>query len=67
MQTRTEATLTHGWKDAGTFEMRWGNETLLIPAPVAEAMARTILGRPASDTTPVSHIAKAALAVANAP
>lgn len=57
MQTRTEATLTHGWKDAGTFEMRWGNETLLIPAPVAEAMARHILGQPISD------IAKAALAV----
>ncbi|EME69742.1 hypothetical protein H261_11929 [Paramagnetospirillum caucaseum] len=61
MQTRTEATLTYGWEDAGTFEMRWGNETLLIPAPVAKAMAQDILGQPISD------IAKAALAVANAP
>ena len=47
-------------KTSGAWELQFGNETLIIPAPVAETMARRILGLPETD------IATAALAVARA-
>ena len=45
-------------KGSTTWALSFGNETLIIPAPTAETMARRILGLPETDT------AKAALAAA---
>jgi len=48
----------------GSWEIAFGTEALIIPAPVAEALARHILGQPAG---PPSGAAQAALAVAATP
>jgi len=47
-------------KGPRAWELSFGNETLFIPVPTAETMARRILGLPETDT------AKAALAAAKA-
>jgi hypothetical protein len=68
---RITTTVTGRWIAAG-YELRWGNEALIIPAGQAEAIARHILAPPppavvsVSDAAPVSDAAKAALAVAEA-
>lgn len=56
---RSTTTIRLARHDAG-WEIAWGTEALIIPAPVAEAMARRILDQSA----PKSDIATAALAVA---